>query len=503
MRILAAILAMLLLSYSLSQIPAQQRVDIAKVSKVVDESPKKTTNDKKRSDTKNKDTKNTVKNDVRDEAKEATKKKTKEKDEESSKEIPSLDDLQEDKDKKKIDLRKLSNEKLLKALNKNILGAEEEQLLVEIVRRGGKHWQGVLKKRYEALVKSQQQPAEGKEDKFDRWGLSNLHLLTALRRVHKQPDPLRILVAGKRDLSCSIGYLPDVHVLLTNLDIEKATVGITEGGHYRSGRQARWRFQVQDAKGTTFPPKEIMAMMGGGIYTTGKLKYGESWTTGLDMSDFIDINQPGKYTVTILYHNDIAIVDRDDIKGLIVCKSLPLTLTVEPIEVELTKAERIAARKAIEAIPLKGPAKILIGSYTKNVHDYIKPDSPSGKILTLDWKAVPELIDAAVSDKTNPQRRAKILALLYSITNQNDPRLGLINFGEVRGVLADYKYRDSGWRTMGGPVGSSSFSASSGEGSSTGGEIDKEKQLKFAQRWKPWIKKGFIKVIEVEEKGEE
>ena len=56
-----------------------------------------------------------------------------------------------------------------------------------------------------------------------------------------------------------------------------------------------------------------------------------------------------------------------------------------------------------------GRIKILGGSYTENVYDFIPPDSPCGKPLKAQWQAVPDLIDAALDSALQPIRRAQVL----------------------------------------------------------------------------------------------
>ena len=128
--------------------------------------------------------------------------------------------------------------------------------------------------------------------------LSNLHLLTALRRVQKKPDPLRILVAGKLKRGYSLQEKPRFTLLLTNLDEEKQPVtGFTVGGDYRTGRLARWRFEVRDEKGRLLPIIGPGLLMGGGLGHWETLEYGESWKAELPLESYVHISAPGKYTL--------------------------------------------------------------------------------------------------------------------------------------------------------------------------------------------------------------
>ena len=149
------------------------------------------------------------------------------------------------------------------------------------------------------------------------------------------------------------GSLPNLIVLLTNLDVDRAEVPFTDGGDYRSGRQARWRLEVTDPHGHVLPQRSPLDFVKGGIYQESTLRYGESWTTELNINRFVRIER-GKYKLRVLYHDHVTIADCDDVAGLIVSVSLPMDLTVEPIAVEATRAELDTVRKSISELPLKG-----------------------------------------------------------------------------------------------------------------------------------------------------
>ena len=135
----------------------------------------------------------------------------------------------------------LSDEQLRAAIEKTKLGDESEPLLLEVVRRGGQSWNDYLTNRHDALMRFVGQPLT-KDDDLNRLTLSNLHLLTALRRVQKKPDPLRILIAGKLNRYYSLDERPSFRLSIVNLDEEEqAVLGFTCGGNDRTGRLARWR----------------------------------------------------------------------------------------------------------------------------------------------------------------------------------------------------------------------------------------------------------------------
>jgi tetratricopeptide (TPR) repeat protein len=343
---------------------------------------------------------------------------------------------------------------------------DEEMLLnreayfTEMIRRRGKQVETFLE--------------EGKPSR-------NLERLTALRRVQKKPDPLEVQVRGNYDREAIFPRLPHFAVALANVDKEETPVRFTEGGDYRSGRQARWRFEVRDGKGKLLAIEDSDipgSMEGGGLFVEGTLKHEETWDTTLDMNRFAQ-PPPGDYVVRILYHDHQTIADLPHVFGLIVCRSEPIRLHVQPRVIDRTRQEREDAARWVAKLDDKATPLMLVGTeYGKHVHKLIPPDTPPGKLFTLGWKAVPTLLDELDREKITPGRRSWTLALLYSITGWNCPR------GE-NGVLASYEYLEGRWQIMGGRNGRMSGGGTgfTSGGSSHGGKIDEAKQRSFAKRW--------------------
>ncbi len=310
--------------------------------------------------------------------------------------------------------------------------------------------------------------------------------MTALRRLQKKPDPLTLLVVGRKEYTCEFGSFPTFQVVLVNLDVDCQPVTIQIGGDYRSGRQTRWRIVARDASGRELPQKPNWSEVGGGFMHWDTLEHGESWSTQLSLGDYVSIVEPGSYTLEILFHDHLNITDFDKTDGLVLCKSLPLTLTVAPVEVKVTGEARKAVRQWIGSLPTGGAIKILGGCYEKEVYDFIPPESPCGKLLKARWKAVPDLIDAALDSQLPPVRRAQVLAVLASITSQNDPR-------EEPAMLGSYEFRTSGWMSIGGTI-----LSKTGPETFQGGAIDVKALAKFAERWRAWKQKGNLKIIDEE-----
>ena len=157
---------------------------------------------------------------------------------------------------------------------------------------------------------------------------------------------------------------------------------------------------------------------------------------------------PESISFGFLYHNTQTIVDMWDICGLIVSKSRPIPFIVEPTVIELRQSERLAAAAWIAAIKPEQPVKVVAGTYGKWAHKFISPDSPPGELLSMGLKAAPPLIAALKDKSVSPEKRAWILALLYGLTGENDPRRH-----RCRGAVGDYDYIEGPRQVLGGKPG--------------------------------------------------
>jgi hypothetical protein len=347
-----------------------------------------------------------------------------------------------------------------------------ELCLTEIIRRGGPYWEQNLKARYAA-----QRVADTKTENHN-FGGKQVLLLTALRRVQKQEDPLIILVTGKLRIQTTIPELSGVEANLTNLDADSFSVWDIDS-HYH--------IQVTDAAGKHLPQVDHSnngdAQLISGPMT---LQFGESLSRYLPVGDYVSVEVPGSYTMEVLYHPIQRIRDVPAVEGLICCKSLPIRFVIKPKTVDTTSAEQAQIAALALKLPDKGVVQLVGGPYDERLAEFMPKDSPAGQIRELGWKAVPELIKAANSSNLNPTQRAYALGLLTTITNLHKPweDSGLDNFE----ILGSYEYRRS-------QASSSREDVRRLIGLANDIKIDEKVQIEFARVWKPWIEKGSIKLI--------
>lgn len=353
--------------------------------------------------------------------------------------------------------------------------SQRDFVLTEITRRGGDDW-------LKFLTSLSQEPVVTIFGEVHSG--ANLEILTALRRLQHQPDPVAVRVDSPLEQEINFPNLPALKVTLINQDATNTPVMFMSGGDYRSGRQARWRVVAIDAHANEIEESEAMGFMGGGIFNFGVLKKDDEWTTTLNLSSYLPALPPGKYKLQILYHDSVTIADIRDIKGLIVSTSPEITLTVHPLTVYLPPGEPDEIRRRTLAID--GPLKVVAGTYDEWAYDFVPLNTNRGWVLHQGFDAVPVLVNM-LDDKTLTSRqRAEILSLLFSITGQNDPRE--LSGESQANILGNHQDRTGPWaiaaqgRWIGFGLG--------GGGESNGETLDVAAQKEFAKRWSAW--KGFI-----------
>ena len=395
-------------------------------------------------------------------------------------------------------LKTLSDEDLKKVLNDTLKlsdfrsRAGYEPCLAEIVRRGGMQWEAFLRETFDALMEAKVKRHETSKE-LDSGSNFNLELLTALRRVSKQPDPLQIFIDEPKELTGMGSSMPNLRVRIQNVDIEKNGVGFTIGGNYRSGRQARWRIVVEDKNGKVIPVRAINSFAGGGMFGRGVLGHEETWETSLSIRSFIEVPAPGKYKLTVLYHNTQTIVDAANVDGLIFSKSKPVPFTIKPLTITRSKAEREKAEKLVAELDGKKSLKIVAGTYGEWAHKLVSPDSPEGKLLDMGLPAVPTVIESLHDKAITPKKRAWLFGVLYSLTGENDPRIG--------SVIGGYSYAESGWQVWGSLTGDQPSGGFSGGATGfSSGTINSQAQDELVKKWDQWLQKVNIKERAISDK---
>jgi len=359
----------------------------------------------------------------------------------------------------------------------DLWGAVREDVLREIVRRGGKAWETVLAEEVRLALE------EGK-DKDDP--APELNLLAALRRVQGGPDPLEVVVEGLEGAACTWPLLPRCRVTLRNVDADKLPFLFTDGGDYRTGRYGRFRFDARDESGRTVQVLQRWGIMGG-MFSRGPMESAETWDTELNMSDYILLPRPGKYTVRIQYHNHYEISSSDDTAGSIVFSSREFHLVSKPRLIELTRAERDGLQAQVAA--LEEEKDLVIVNPGGDGTGVFEPGSPPALLLAGGWKSIPVLVPAVSDGATSPRKRAWLLGLLFTLT-------GLHNPTDAHGTVDEFRFQ------AGASLGSRKNGELSGGMTSGGGwrergtKISPEAQMEIAREWTEFQKCLEVRILD-------
>lgn len=397
-------------------------------------------------------------------------------------------------------LSQYSNSELilaLKIVNENSVWSREDSVtkddvLLELIRRKDSVSIDALKDRIRKIAARKQRilaKLEGTANDERRMELEEEYFelertlpeQTAIRRLQKKPDPLEVIVdGGEKPISALTRKSAVLKVRLRNSDIEKNTFAITHGGDYRSGRHARWRIHVVDANGKLLQCRPRRHGMGGGMYSQRFLEFGDEIEIQLLVSNYVYIQSPGTYKLTVLYHDSECIADftSEQVSRGLCYQSKPITLEVKKgpfIDIELAPNSDAKTRTLLSEIDDEATIKFALPMYTEQWHSFISPESAHGQLLMMGKQTVPALIEALDKDSIGLSRRSWILALLYSALPEE--RLNPIGgFLTGRNVLTRHSYK-----------------MISGEGTA-GGSPSKDAQMKLAREWKQFYA-DYVRVV--------
>lgn len=362
-----------------------------------------------------------------------------------------------------------------------------EDCLNEMARRGGDRWAAVLQTELEQ-VRREVTVTNGHKSPAD-----DLEVLTALRRAQGKRDPLKVAVQWEGTPLFEFPELPVFALRLENDDEEGESFGFTIGGDYRSGRLARWTVEITDAAGEDVRrPVDWPWGVGGGIFNRAVLAAGASWGaepfrhTGdpeeprpllLPMREYALPTRPGSLVARVVYHDRRDLTYVTEPQPFVYHRSAPLPFEWAAREVTLTAAEVHELRELIEDL------------YAERVYLLSTPWSPARApeegetaaelLYNRGYDSLPLLLESLVADERTPEQRARLFAMLFSLTGLHDPR-------GARGSLGECRY--TGRRMTGG--------GEMGGGTWRDQGPDPEIQAPLVERWKALAPMVRLKVVE-------
>lgn len=276
--------------------------------------------------------------------------------------------------------------------------------------------------------------AKAKIESYSR----TLSLWTALRRLQKRPDPVHVF-ADQAIFEHSYEWpdLPSHLVTVRNIDTSQQEVGYMFGqwlGNTTNtgNRTPNVSFQYRVYNADSRKPQPFAESDGSpgfvirsgppSIFRRPTLRFGDGWTTRLNMEDYLAALRPGKYTFKVLYHNSRIINNTENLDDLICCESREYELSIRPRDIWLTEEEESKLSSLVASLDSSQPVRILATPYGPWIHKTIPPESELGQILSAGWEAVPALLKRLKEPNLPRQLKSHLLATLFNITGQVDPR---------------------------------------------------------------------------------
>jgi hypothetical protein len=329
-----------------------------------------------------------------------------------------------------------------------------ESCLHEMARRGGEPWVALLREEL-ARARADVDVVSGREGPPH-----DLEVLTALRRAERKPDPLELAVEWEGTPVFEFPELPVFALRIVNRDEDGEAFGLTIGGDYRSGRLARWAVELEGAEGERVGRRVDWPWgVGGGLFTRGVLAPGRSlgWEPlrfadeqdeprplRLPMREYATPVGPGAYVARVLYHDQRDLTYVTDLRRLVLSRSAPLPFEWRAREVRLAAADVEELRAWIGDL-LVERVFLISQPFGPDVGLFEGEMVAAEMLYNRGYASLPLLLESLLSGERTPDERARLLAMLYSLTGLLDPR-------GARGSLGVCRYTGRGM-TGGGEMG--------------------------------------------------
>jgi hypothetical protein len=144
----------------------------------------------------------------------------------------------------------------------------------------------------------------------------------------------------------------------------------------------------------------------------------------VDLGRLVELDSAGELRITLHYLPTWgAGLDAEELQDRLTLASAPLVFRWRPLILARAEVDAFGVEAALAAIPPEAPA-VLVRRVFSPGRSYRRA-TPLGEdvVFAAGYAALPGLITALDTHAREPRRRAQILAMLYDLTGQCDPRL--------------------------------------------------------------------------------
>jgi hypothetical protein len=217
-----------------------------------------------------------------------------------------------------------------------------ELCLLEMVRRGGS-WTSLLRNELNnrwhmaeqlrsQIDKATPYDIQNYSKLYRRWEklVKVIEIMTCLRRMEGAPDPIRVTAKAQSSVAKQ-GTLPDIDIVVENIDREKKPFLFLSSGPQYNGLHLNITVEVKDARGRTVPRRAVFdkeMIFYGGIETWTYLEYRKSFLVSVPTASYVMPTGPGIYTIQVVVSNADCIHFLHSFDMVIVFRSNPISVTV-------------------------------------------------------------------------------------------------------------------------------------------------------------------------------
>lgn len=323
--------------------------------------------------------------------------------------------------------------------------ADRNGILLEVMRRGGATWERWLGTR--AFTRFPDRRVITGPVVADARTPRDLDELTILRRLQQRADPVVVELECEPEFVATFADDIVLPVRLRNAETE-THVCCEQPEWFDLDRHGRWRIEITPAAGVRRIERHTPVVAIDGTAQLLILAPGESASFRIPLREQIEIDRPGTYTLRVLHHDALPIVDCASVAHLVTSAAPEIRLRMEPLTIELTHAELDEARRLVAAIDTHVPPLLVRPAVSGGMTATPQTDTDAAmRVIALGWKALPALLERLADANDTPARRAWTFALLHDVTGALDPTedaswTGALGTFSRRTLEVDGTYRD-------------------------------------------------------------
>ncbi len=180
-------------------------------------------------------------------------------------------------------------------------------------------WESCLAAQIKIMSESKY-PSDGQDPEHGMPGeYFLLKIVTTLRRVQGESDPIQLTIKGLDEYEWSSEALPEFQVEINNVDSQYKSFGIFETRPSERPWPSRWKLLVMNEAGDSLETKPVEGA--GQMVRPILISAGGGFSSSLKIADYIEALDAGKYSLRVQFHNTYPLGSIDASEDLIIHQS--------------------------------------------------------------------------------------------------------------------------------------------------------------------------------------